>query len=359
MTTLDLGGDVGDLTATLIDIPSESRHETQIADQVERALRACAHLHIQRFANTVVAQCAGRTTERVLIAGHLDTVPAAGNLPHHLDGDALFGLGATDMKGGVAVALHAAATVTEPQRAVTYVFYECEEVSASENGLERLAQTHPDLLAADLAILLEPSNGGIEAGCQGTLRAEIAATGVRAHSARSWLGSNAIHGAGEILRRLQAYEPRQPFVDGLQYREGLQAVGITGGVAGNVIPDACVVTVNYRFAPDRNVEEATAHLREVFDGFEVTVVDGAPGARPGLDAAPAQEFIAVVGATPEPKFGWTDVARFAAAGTPALNFGPGNPSLAHTATEHVSVQQIRWCAQTLAQWLRGSATPPA
>ncbi len=350
---LDLFAGAVALTARLVDVPSESRHEGPLADAVEAALGQVPHLTVTRHGNTIVARTMLGRSERVLVGGHLDTVPEHGNLPHRVVDGLLYGLGACDMKGGVAVALSLAATVPEPVRDVTYVFYECEEVEASLNGLQALADHHPDLLEADLAILMEPSDAGIEAGCQGTIRVEVAVPGARAHSARSWLGSNAIHSAGEVLDRLRDYVPRQPLVDGLQYREGLNAVGITGGVAGNVIPDACVVTVNYRFAPDRSIDEAAAHVREVFDGFEVTVTDAAPGALPGLDRPAAADFVAAVGETPRPKFGWTDVARFSGLGVPALNFGPGDPALAHTRDEHVPLAQIASCEERLRAWLVG------
>ncbi len=349
--TLDLSTGAVDLTVALVDIPSESRHEGPLADAVESALRGVAWLEVIRAGNTVVARTHLGRAERVLIGGHLDTVPAHGNLPHRIDGDLLYGLGSCDMKGGVAVALTLAASVAEPVRDVTYVLYECEEVEASSNGLQHLADQRPDLLAADLAILMEPSDGGIEAGCQGTVRVTVAVAGSRAHSARSWLGVNAIHGAAEVLDRLRAYEPRRPHIDGLEYREGLNAVGITGGVAGNVIPDECLVTVNYRFAPDRTLDEAIAHVREVFDGFEVTVTDAAPGALPGLASGAAADFVAAVGEVPRPKFGWTDVARFSGIGVPALNFGPGDPAFAHTRDEHVSMAQIASCEARLRTWL--------
>ncbi len=348
---LDLAAGAARLAVQLVDIPSESRHEGPLADAVETALRGRPHLTVTRYGNTIVARTALGRSERVLIGGHLDTVPEHGNLPHRIDDGLLYGLGACDMKGGVAVALSLAAGVVAPVRDVTYVFYECEEVDARLNGLQRLADLHPDLLQADLAILMEPSDAGIEAGCQGTLRVEVTATGQRAHSARSWLGTNAIHAAGEILDRLRDYEPRRPVVDGLEYREGLNAVGIGGGVAGNVIPDACVVTVNYRFAPDRDLDEALAHVREVFDGFPVVAVDQAPGARPGLDRPAATEFVRAVGEVPRPKYGWTDVARFSALGVPALNFGPGDPALAHTRYEHVPIGQIESCEARMRAWL--------
>ena len=259
-TSLDLTVGAPALAAALVDIPSESPHEGPLADAVERSLAAVPHLTVQRFGNTVVARTELGRSERVLIGGHLDTVPEHGNLPHRVADGLLFGLGACDMKGGVAVALSLAATLDRPSRDVTYVFYECEEVDASLNGLQHLAEGQSGLLQADLAILMEPSDAGIEAGCQGTLRAEVTATGRRAHSARSWLGDNAIHGAGAILDRLRAYEPRRPIVDGLEYREGMNAVRIHGGVAGNVIPDGCIVTVNFRFAPDRSLEIGRAHV---------------------------------------------------------------------------------------------------
>jgi succinyl-diaminopimelate desuccinylase len=288
----------------------------------------------------------------VVIGGHLDTVPAADNLPHRLEGDRLYGLGANDMKGGVAVALRCAHEVTRPSRDVTYVFYECEEIDDAHNGLRRLAADHPDLLAADFAVLMEPSDAGVEAGCQGTLRAHILTSGERAHSARGWLGRNAIHAASDILNRLTTYEPRRPVIDGLTYREGLNAVGIEGGVATNVIPDACVVTVNYRYAPDRSPQEALAHVEEVFHGYPLEVVDNSPGALPGLGHPAAQAFLAATRAVPRPKFGWTDVSRFSALGVPAVNFGPGDPSLAHTRGEYVPVEHLHKCEAEMVRWLR-------
>jgi succinyl-diaminopimelate desuccinylase len=239
----------------------------------------------------------------------------------------------------------------EPRYDVTYFFYEAEEIESRYNGLNLVAQAHPEWLAADFAVLLEPTYGVVEAGCQGTMRAMVTTTGRRAHSARSWRGVNAIHSAGEVLRRLQAYEARTVTIDGCLYQEGMNAVRINGGVAGNVVPDRCAVEVNYRFAPDRTEEQAQSHVREVFEGFEVEVTDSAAGALPGLTAAPAQEFLAAVGAAPIGKLGWTDVARFAALGIPALNFGPGDPNVAHAPDEHVEVSKIVDGAATLRRWL--------
>lgn len=353
---LDLAGDVVGLAAALVDFPSASHEEGPLADLVEQSLRALPHLRVDRVGDSIVARTALGRGERVIIGGHLDTVPSAGNLPSRRDAEFLHGLGSCDMKGGDAVILHTAATVPAPNRDVTFLLYACEEVEARFNGLAVIAAERPELLVGDLAILMEPSNGGIEAGCQGTIRAEVSIPGTRAHSARSWMGVNAVHAAAPLLARLAAYEPRRPVIDGLEYREGLSAVGIRGGIAGNVIPDACVVTVNYRFAPDRSVEQAKAHVIEVLggrlpEGAEIAFVDEAAGAMPGLDRPAARDFVAAVGVEPQPKFGWTDVARFTALGIPAVNFGPGDPSLAHAADERVPIAQIRACAQQLRGWL--------
>ncbi|GIF13339.1 succinyl-diaminopimelate desuccinylase [Actinoplanes teichomyceticus] len=351
MAYLDLTGDVVALTRTICDIPSVSGDEKQLADAVEEALRGFGHLEVLRDGDAVVARTALARPTRVVLAGHLDTVPIADNLPVIEDGDVLRGRGTVDMKAGVAVMLHLAATLTAPRYDVTYVFYDHEEVAAKLNGLGRLVRNHPAWLAGDFAILGEPSDGTVEGGCQGTMRVKITVPGVAAHAARSWRGSNAIHSAGAVLDVLRAYQPRQPVVDGLQYREGLNAVKIEGGIAGNVIPDLCTVFVNYRFAPDRDVAAAEAHLREVFAGFELEVTDSAPGARPGLDRPAAKEFVDLVGRAPQAKLGWTDVSRFAGLGIPAVNYGPGDPLLAHTDGEFVPVPEIRTALHNLTTWL--------
>ncbi len=355
MPSLDLTADAVDLTVQLVNIESVSKNERAIADAVEAALRSYGHLTVSRHGNTVVARTDLGRGERVVIAGHLDTVPLNANLParreERAEGDLLHGLGTCDMKGGDAVILRLAATVPEPNRDVTYILYECEEIETEFNGLNRLGQSHPELMRADFAILMEPSNAEVEAGCQGTLRVEVRATGERAHSARSWKGVNAIHAATPILERLNAYEPRKPVIDGLEYHEGLNAVFIRGGVAGNVLPDECVVEVNHRFAPDRSEAEAQAYVRELFEGYDVTVVDSAPGALPGLDLPAAKAFIEAVGREVNPKFGWTDVARFTSLGIPAVNFGPGDPMLAHKQEEHVPVEHIERCERQLVEWL--------
>ncbi len=350
---LDLWADAGTLTARLVDTESVSGAERPLADAIERALRGLPHLAVHRDGNAIVARTTLGRDRRVVLAGHIDTVPAAGNLPSRTDGGVLYGCGASDMKAGVAVQLRLAATMTSPAMDVTYVFYDCEEVESERNGLLRIARSAPGLLAGDFAVLLEPTGGLVEGGCQGTLRAEVRAAGERAHSARWWMGRNAIHEAGDILQVLRSYRPREPEVDGLTFREGLNAVGITGGVAGNVIPDECVVTVNYRFAPDRSAEQAAAHVREVFGRWPVAIVDSAGGARPGLASPAAASFVAAMGGQPRAKLGWTDVARFDALGVPAVNFGPGEPSLAHSRGEHVRLEAVAECEARMRSWLAG------
>ena len=352
-TGLHLAADPADLTAALIDIASVSGEEKPLADLVERELAALGRYEIARIGNTVLARTTlGRPT-RVVLAGHLDTVPIAGNVPSRRDGDDIHGCGATDMKSGDGMLLHLAATLAEPARDLTFIFYECEEIEHDRNGLTHVQAQRPDYLVGDLAILGEPTNGRVEAGCQGTLSVLVSTRGTRAHAARSWLGDNAIHAAAPILARLAAFQPRTVEVDGCEYREGLNAVGISGGVASNIIPDECVVRVNLRFAPDRDVAGAEALVKEVFDGFDVTVLDAAAGARPGLTAPAAAEFVAAAGGEAIAKYGWTDVARFAALGIPAVNYGPGDPGLAHTPGEHVSATQIRQMTEVLRRFLAG------
>jgi succinyl-diaminopimelate desuccinylase len=291
----------------------------------------------------------------VLLAGHLDTVPAAGNLPSHMANGELHGCGTADMKSGDAVFLHLAATVAEPAHDLTLVFYDCEEIDAAANGLGRIERELRDWLTADVAILGEPTAGYIEAGCQGTLRVVISATGTRAHSARSWLGDNAIHKLGEVLDRLAGYRARIVDIDGCTYREGLSAVRVDGGVAGNVIPDAASVTVNFRFAPDRSVPEALQHVHDVFKGLDVRIeqTDAATGALPGLSQPAAKALVDAAGGQVRAKYGWTDVARFAALGIPAVNYGPGDPNLAHRRDERVQVDKIADAVEMLRGYLSG------
>lgn len=353
--SLDLHSDVIDLLTAIVDIESVSGNEQRLADDVEAALLACPHLEVVRLGNNVIARTSTGRAERVVVAGHLDTVPLAGNLPSQIrtvDGEErMYGRGTCDMKAGVAVALSLAAELATPSRDVTWIFYDNEEVEASRNGLNTVERERPDLMQGDFAVLGEPSNARVEGGCQGTVRFALTVPGVTAHAARAWRGVNAIHAAGEVLDRLRAYRPRKVVVDGLEYIEGLNAVRIEGGIAGNVIPDRCTIEVNFRFAPDRTPEDAERFVREYFEGFEMELRDAAPAARPGLDRPLAQDFLRAVGSEPAPKYGWTDVARFSARGVPAVNFGPGDPLKAHQDDEYCSLESVRSVRAALAAWL--------
>ena len=351
---LDLSADVTSLTAALCDIESVSLREAVICDAIEAALAPLPHLALTRIGNTLVARTDLGRSERVVLAGHIDTVPLTvdpPNLPTRRQGDDLWGRGTVDMKGGVAVQLKAA-LVTEPSRDLTFVFYEGEEIDSQYNGLLHIHQQRPDLIEdADFAVLLEPTGAIVEGGCKGTLRVEVVTKGNAAHSARPWNGHNAIHDAAEVLGRLAAYEPATVTVDGLEYREAMNAVGIAGGIAGNVIPDRCVVTVNYRYAPDKSEDDALAVVNQLFADFVVEVKDNAGGARPGLDRPAARAFVEALGVDVVAKQGWTDVARFAAMGVPAVNFGPGDPNLAHHDEERCPVSQLVDAEAALLRWL--------
>ena len=353
--TLNTDADVIELTRQICDIESVSGNEKALADAIEAALNTAAHLEVIRDGDAIVARTNLGRAKRVIIAGHIDTVPLADNLPVTRmmleDKDVLWGRGTVDMKAGVAVQLKLAIDVAQPNVDITWVFYDHEEVDASLNGLGRLSRNRPELLEASFAVLCEPSNAQVEGGCNGTMRVDVRTRGVKAHSARPWMGENAIHKAGELLTKLHAFDPATETVDGLDYRESLNAVVISGGIATNVIADETVVTVNYRFAPSKSVEQAFEFLQEFFAGYELDLVDSAAGARPGLDLPEAAAFVAATGSTPKPKYGWTDVARFSALGIPAVNFGPGDPNKAHADDEFVEVAQIVSSELALRSWL--------
>lgn len=348
------------LTQVLCDIPSVSGDERAIADFVERAVREVPHLTVSRDGDTVVARTSLGRARRVIIAGHLDTVPVVGNLPctrEVRDGaEWIVGRGTVDMKAGVAVQLRLALELATPAVDITWIWYDHEEVGAKLNGLGRLFAHHPEFAVGDFAVLGEPTAGRVEGGCNGNLRVELRTRGVRSHSARSWLGDNAIHRLAGALATLHSFTPATVTVDGLDYREGLNAVRVSGGLAGNVIPDRAVLEVNYRFAPSASATEAAARVAGWFPDYELTVVDAADGARPGLTDPLAQAFVAAVGGSPRPKYGWTDVARFSALGVPAVNFGPGDPGGAHTDDEAVAIEEIRFCERALRSWLSGAAS---
>ena len=349
-----------DLAAELVAIPSVSHHEGRIADTVEEALRSCPWLQVDRIEDNVVARSDHGRGQRLLLAGHLDTVPpAGGNETARVDGAVLYGLGASDMKGGVATFLRLAAAIPEPGVDVTWCFYACEEVAQRFNGLRRLWQIPPGLLVADVAVLGEPTGGPAEAGCQRTMRVRLTLTGVRAHTARPFMGRNAVHRLGPLLAAVTGYEGRRPVLDGCTYAEQLQVVEITGGVAGNVVPDRASLLLNHRFAPDRSVEEAERGLHRLFDPYlepedEWTVEDASPGAPPGLDHPLLADLVAATGAPPRAKVGWSDVATFWEHGIPAANFGPADPLLAHTPGEHVSADELAHVQRVLEGLLRTS-----
>ena len=338
----------------ICDIESVSGNEKELADAIEQTLQNARHLSVVRDGNAIVASTRG-DKDRVIIAGHIDTVPVANNLPtqlHHFEREqAIVGRGTVDMKAGVAVMLKLATELSEPVSDVTWIFYDNEEVDSSLNGLGRLARNKPELLAGKFAVLCEPTSAMVEGGCNGTMRVEVRATGKKAHSARPWMGSNAIHALLPALKTLSEYESATVNVDGLDYRESLNAVTAHAGIATNVIPDAATLMVNYRFAPDKSGAQAEALVRQWFEGYEVEVMDVAEGARPGLNTEVAKAFIAATNTTVHPKYGWTDVARFSALGIPAVNYGPGDPSLAHADNENVPVGHIHDCYQGLKGWL--------
>jgi succinyl-diaminopimelate desuccinylase len=352
---LNLTADVAELTRELCDIESVSGNEKQLADAIETALSSYSHLEIMRDGNAIVAKTNLARSSRVIIAGHIDTVPVAGNLPSKLMSfereQVIFARGAVDMKAGVAVMLKLAAELQSPSRDITWVFYDQEEIEASKNGLGRLIRNHPDLIRGDFAVLCEPTAGNVEGGCNGTMRVELSFSGQKAHSARPWMGENAIHKMQAALAALNSYQPEEVLVDGLNYKESLNAVLVSGGIATNVIPDQATLTVNYRFAPDKSIADATKVLQQVFVDTELKVVDAASGARAGLESAEAKSFVAAVKASVNPKYGWTDVARFSEMGIPAVNYGPGDPNKAHADDENLPVSQIYGCLSGLRNWL--------
>lgn len=358
MTTALPTGLLGMATA-LVGIPSVSHYEKQLADAVEAALDLCPWLTVDRVGDNVVARTSLDRGQRILLGGHLDTVPPSGGNeePRIVDGT-LYGVGATDMKGGLAVLLHLAGTLSEPAVDVTWCFYVCEEVEQSFNGLGFLWEHRPDLLEADAAILGEPTGGIVEAGCQGTMRVRIELGGIRAHTARPHTGRNAVHRLAPLLTAVSGYVGRRPVLDGCEYVEQLQVVDVSGGVAPNVVPDQASVLINHRFAPDRSVEQAEASLRELLDphleaGDRWELVEYAPGAPPSLDHPLLARLVGATGSRPQAKQGWTDVATFWTHTVPAANFGPGDPLLAHTRDEHVGSDELDQAAGVLGSLLDG------
>lgn len=345
------------LTEELCAVPSVSRDEAALADLVERRLRESAGgMRIERMGDNVVARTELGRERRVVLGGHLDTVPANGNATPRRDGDTLYGLGSTDMKGGLAVLLALAealgARPAEARFDTTLIFYAAEEIAEEHNGLRQLFTRAPELVTGDLAILLEPTDGWVEAGCQGTLHLRATFRGARAHSARPWMGENAIHAAGAAIARIAAADPGTVDVDGLAFRQSLQVVRTEGGIAQNVVPDECVVVVNRRFAPSVSLEQARTETESLLDGAaEIEVVNASIAAPPNLWDPLVAELVGSFDLGVRPKLGWTDVARFADHGIPALNFGPGDPTIAHTADEFVTRASLDACAAVLGRFL--------
>lgn len=348
---MNINQELGKLTLDLVNISSVSKDEKSIADSIEESLQELSHLKLTRVNNSLVAQTNFGNKQRLVIAGHIDTVPANNNFPGKMNNSEIVGLGSVDMKSGIAVALKLAAEITNSKFDITYLFYESEEIETKFNGLELITKQQKDLLNCDFAILMEPTNGILEVGCQGSLRFEVSAIGKRSHSARWWNGENAIHKTNKILEILNNYKSREPEIDGYKFREGLQAVKINGGIAGNVVPDSVNVSINHRFAPDTTIDQATANMKTLFKEFNFHLVDAANAAPTGLANPLIKEFVSSIGKEIAPKFGWTDVARFANAGIPAINFGPGDPNLAHHPDEKVSISQINEVYESLEKWL--------
>lgn len=340
------------LCADLVGVASVSHHESELADRVQAALEASPSLGVVRLGDNVAARTDLGRPRRLILAGHLDTVPPDGNEGASVDGETVRGVGSADMKGGLAVLLALADVVREPEFDVTFIFYACEEVDVRFNGLRQVAEARPELLEADAAIVCEPTGGVVEAGCQGTLRMAVTLAGSRAHTARAWVGTNAVHRLGPLLERVGRFNERRPVLDGCTYREALQAVRVEGGVANNVVPDSARVVLNHRFAPDRSAAEAESGLRAFLapvldEGDSIYIEDVSEPAPPNLAHPLLARLVELSGGEPRAKLGWTDVSFFAARGVPAANFGPGDPLLAHTRDEHVGRQELEGAYSTL------------
>jgi succinyl-diaminopimelate desuccinylase len=339
----------------LVSISSVSRHESEIASFIESTLRQSPHLEVERVGDNVIARTSGHHAVRVIVAGHLDTVPGDATTAVISDG-AVHGVGACDMKGSLAVMLNLACDAAPRSTELTWIFYAREEIARNESGLSELIELRPELVQGDVAILAEPSGGRVEAGCQGTLRVEVVLTGARAHTARPFTGRNAIHRLGAVIARIANYEPRIVDIDGVRYTEQLQVVAVEGGVAPNVVPDRATMTINHRVAPDRSVEEATEWLAAFLGEFlesddSLNVLDWAPSAPPMLTNERLKALVDLTGRAPEGKVGWTDVATFYELGVPAANFGAGDPLLAHRSDEFVTATELDEFERVLRDWL--------
>ncbi len=344
-----------DDTLALVLMESVSGHEDAIAEYVATRLRANPRLEVERIGDNVVARTTGLHKTRLVVAGHLDTVPGDAGTAR-VEGDAVVGLGACDMKGSLSVMLELATRDVAHSNEVTWVFYAREEIARAQSGLRELLELRPDLLAGDVALLAEPTGGTVEAGCQGSLRVSVTVRGSRAHTARPYMGRNAIHRLGAVLARIAAYTPRTTVVDGVTFTEQLQVVSVDGGVSGNVVPDVAHCVVNHRFAPDRTVGDAVdwlrGYLETTLDETDVVDLDDwAPAAAPAMDNEHLRSLVGLSGRTVRAKVGWTDVATFQEMGIPATNFGAGNPLLAHHPNERVTADELAEFSRVLGAWI--------
>jgi succinyl-diaminopimelate desuccinylase len=336
----------------IVDIASESRNEAALAAHV------LAQLPGARDAGDTCV-LAGTTSRQdrplVLLAGHLDTVPAQGNFPGRRQDGVIHGLGAADMKAGVAVMMELALALPSLDASVDVglVFFGREELPFGDSSLTPLLEREPGLRTADLAIVMEPTDNELHAGCVGNINATWTFRGIAGHSARPWLADNAIHRAGRGIAELAALEPVDHDFAGLTFREVISAVTVHGGVARNVIPDECVVEVNMRYAPGTGAEAAEARLRALCEPHGELVIDGnAPsGAVPDQGNVYVSRLVEAGGLAVAPKQAWTPVAEFASVGVDAVNFGPGKPLYAHRRDEQVAVDALVESYETLVRFL--------
>ncbi len=349
---------LADLLETLVNIPSETGREAAIAEWMASRLRALGHGDLLRSGHSLVWRGPRGTPARpqVVLAGHLDTVPANGNAVARRAEGRLYGLGSSDMKAGDAVLLALLETL-DPERLrfdLAAVFYEAEEGPLEANGLTRLLVEMPWLKQARLAILLEPTDLRVELGCIGSLNAEVRVIGKSAHSARPWLGVNAVERAAPWLAEITRFPVTAATVGGVEYRETLQITTLRAGRAKNVVPDELVANLNYRFPPDRTLAQAEVRLRALVPAeFEFRLADAAAPGRVCDDLAEVREFVTRFGATVAGKQGWTDVAQFTGAGVAAFNFGPGIPEQAHQVDEYCPLENLETAYRWLADFLTG------
>jgi len=323
-------------TLELVDIASPSRGEEAIIEHVRGLMPSPpAYDH-----DTVLFY-----PGRVVLAGHYDTVPAQDNFPGRIDDGWVVGLGATDMKGGLAVMIELARAGIP----FGYLFFGREELPAGDSALPGFFERHG--LDAELVVMLEPTDNTIQAGCLGNLNAQLVFHGTSAHSARPWLGDNAIMRAVEALAPLARLEPHDVEIEGLVFREVLSVTQIDGGIATNVIPALAKATLNFRYAPDRSPEEAEARLRELVDGSgELELLGNSPPARVAAASPLVQQLREAGGFELEPKQAWTPVAEFSAQGLDAVNLGPGATRYAHAQDERVEIAALARTYEALSRF---------